>query len=156
MLHLGCLSRAASKDICVTVSDRIVTLTGFVDTPAEKAAAEHAVKGIEGVKGIADEIQVRQLSTLNDTDIVRDAVHAIESQTLVPEDRVTVTVSDGWVKLEGHVEWMYEKKVAESAVRNLPGVKGVFNEIEIVTKMNLDYGKERPDAAMWSGLLFSP
>jgi BON domain len=53
---------------------------------------------------------------------------------LVPKDRMTVTVSYGWVKLEGRVDWVYEKKVAESAVRNLLGVKGVFNEIEITPK----------------------
>jgi BON domain-containing protein len=134
MQHLQCLSATVLQDLGVIVSDGIVTLTGFVDTQAERLAAEYAVKGVNGVKGIADEIQVRQVSTLNDTEIARNAVHAIESQPLVPEDQITVTVSEGWVNLEGDVEWMYEKMVAESAVRNLLGVKGVFNEIEIAPK----------------------
>jgi osmotically-inducible protein OsmY len=149
MQHLGCLPRAVSQDIAVTVSDGIVTLIGFADTPAERLAAEHAVKGVDGVKGIADEIQVRQLSTLNDTDIARNAVHALERQALVPKDQITVAVSDGWVKLEGQVEWIYEKKVAESAVRNLFGVRGVFNEIEIVPKTDPECVKERIDPTLW-------
>jgi osmotically-inducible protein OsmY len=148
MQHLGCLSRAVLKDIGVSVSDGIVTLTGFVDTNAERLAAEHAVKGVDGVKGIADEIQVRQLSILNDTDIATNAVHAIERQPLVPKDKITVTVSEGWVKLEGHVEWMYEKKVAESAVRNLLGVRGVFNEIEIAMQIDPEPVKERDEATL--------
>jgi osmotically-inducible protein OsmY len=156
MQRLGCLSRAVSQDIGVTVSDGIVTLIGFVDTPAERGEAEHAVKGVAGVKGIADEIQVRRLSTLNDTDIARNAVQAIESQPLVPEDRITVIVSDGWVKLEGHVEWMYEKKVAESAVRNLPGVKGVFNEIEIAPPIGEERVKERGESVLWRSPLLMP
>jgi osmotically-inducible protein OsmY len=156
MQHLGCLSRAVLQDIGVTVSDGIVTLTGFVDTPAERRAAEHAVTGVDGVKGIADEIQVRRLATLNDTDIARNAVHAIESQPLVPQDRITVIVSNGWVKLEGRVEWMYEKKVAESVVRNLPGVKGVFNEIEIAPQIDQECVKERSESVLWRSPLLMP
>ncbi|MCI0390893.1 MAG: BON domain-containing protein, partial [Acidobacteria bacterium] len=114
--HLDWNPEVDSSEVDVSISEGIVTLTGFVDTNAEKLAAEHTVKGVYGVKGIANEIQIRQLSTLNDTDIARNAVHAIEIQALVPKDRITVTVTDGWVKLEGRVEWMYEKKLAESAV----------------------------------------
>jgi osmotically-inducible protein OsmY len=154
--HLRCLSGAVSKDIGVTASDGIVTLTGFVDTNAERLAAEHAIKGVDGIKGIADEIQVRQLSTLNDTDIARNAVRAIESQALVPKDRITVIVTEGWVKLEGRVEWMYEKKVAESAVRNLLGVRGVFNEITVVPKIHPEYARERSEAALWYSTLLMP
>jgi osmotically-inducible protein OsmY len=154
--HLGCLSEMVLKDIGITVSDGIVTLTGFVDTIAQRMAAEHAVKGVDGVKGVADEIQVRQHSTLNDTDIARNAVRAIESQAMVPKDRITITVNDGWVKLEGHVEWMYEKKVAESAVRNLLGVRGVFNEIEVTPKINSEFMKERSEPALWPSHQFTP
>lgn len=154
--HLGCLSGAVLKDIGVTVSDGIVTLTGFVDTDAERLAVEHAVKGVGGVKGIADEIQVRQLLTLDDTEIARNAVHAIESQALVPKDQITVTVSDGWVKLEGYVEWTYEKKVTESAVRNLLGVRGVFNEIEITPKINTECVKERIEPVLWRSSSLTP
>jgi osmotically-inducible protein OsmY len=146
MQHLQCLSETVLQDLGVIVSDGIVTLTGSVDTPAERLAAEYAVKGVAGVKGIADEIQVRQVSPLNDTEIARNTVHALESQPLVPRDQIMVTVSEGWVKLEGHVEWMYEKKVAESAVRNLLGVKGVFNDIEITPKKDPEYVS---DTAMW-------
>jgi osmotically-inducible protein OsmY len=148
MQHLGWFPEAVSKDMGVSFSDGIVTLTGVVDTYAERLAAEHAVKALYGVKGIANEIQVRQLSTLNDTDIARNAVHAIESQALVPEEQITVTVSEGWVKLEGRVEWMYEKKMAEVAVRNLLGVRGVFNEIEIEPRINPEWVKERIEAAL--------
>ncbi len=146
--HLDWNPEVDSSEVDVSISEGIVTLTGFVDTNAEKLAAEHTVKGVYGVKGIANEIQVRQHSTLNDTDIARNAVHAIEIQALVPKDRITVTVTDGWVKLEGRVEWMYEKKLAESAVQNLLGVRGVFNQIEVTPKIASERVKERIEAAL--------
>jgi osmotically-inducible protein OsmY len=47
----------------------------------------------------------------------------------VPSDKIKITVSNGWVTLEGKVEWQYQKNADESAVRYLTGVVGMSNLI---------------------------
>jgi len=123
------------EDIGVTVKDGVVTLTGSVDSYAEKSAAEQAAKRVTGVKALAVEIQVKLpgMSERTDADIGRAAENAIEWATWVPEDRIQVTVEQGWITLSGDVDWRYQKEAAENAVRYLTGVKGVSNLIDIIT-----------------------
>ncbi|MCI0338788.1 MAG: BON domain-containing protein [Acidobacteria bacterium] len=126
-----------STEIGVSGYEGVVTLTGFVDTYAEKLAAERAVKLVSGVRGIANDIQVRaSSSTLTDQDLTQIAVHALETRTNVPEDRIVVIVKDGNLVLEGEVEWAYQKESAEEAVKYLRGVRNVFNEIKIKPKIS--------------------
>jgi osmotically-inducible protein OsmY len=121
-----------STEIGVSVYEGVVTLTGFVDTYAEKLAAERAVKIVSGVRGIANDIQVRSNSTpLTDQDLTQIAIHALETRINVPEDKIKVIVKDGNLALEGEVEWAYQKEAAEEAVKYLHGVRNVFNEIKI-------------------------
>jgi osmotically-inducible protein OsmY len=54
----------------------------------------------------------------------------------VPHDRIKVTVRDGWITLEGEIEWKYQKEEAEAAVRNLTGVKGVTNLITVKPRIS--------------------
>ena len=123
---------ATSTEIGVSVYEGVVTLTGFVDTYAEKLAAERAVKIVSGVRGIANDIQVMSNSTaLTDQDLTQIAIHALETRINVLEDKIKVIVKDGNLALEGEVEWAYQKEAAEEAVKYLHGVRNVFNEIEI-------------------------
>ncbi|HBB96302.1 MAG TPA: ornithine aminotransferase, partial [Blastocatellia bacterium] len=46
-----------------------------------------------------------------------------------------VIVKDGWVTLEGAVEWQYQKNTADSAVRKVKGVKGVTNVVTVKPKV---------------------
>ena len=55
-------------------------------------------------------------------------------RALVPDDRVKITVKDGWISLSGNVEWGYQRTGAESAVKYLTGVKGVTNDIAVKAK----------------------
>jgi osmotically-inducible protein OsmY len=123
------------EDIGVIVKDGVVTLTGSVDSYAEKSAAEQAAKRVAGVKALAVEIEVKLpgMSERTDADIARAAENALEWDTLVPEDRVKVTVEQGRITLTGDVDWRYQKEAAENAVRYLTGVKGVSNLIDIIT-----------------------
>jgi osmotically-inducible protein OsmY len=123
--------------IGVAVEDGVVTLTGYVDSLAEKWAAEHAVKRVFGVKAVAEEIEVRlpALSQRTDADIARSAANALEWNVLVPHDRITVTVEDGWVTLDGEVDWLFQKGAAEDAVRYLTGVRGVANHVTVKPKV---------------------
>ncbi len=118
-------------DIAVAVKDGVVTLSGYVPTYWEKDAAEKAAKRVYGVKAVANDIQVKLFTTRTDPEIARDAVHELESHVSIPADRIKVTVKNGWVTLEGTVDWQYQKSLAESSVKKLKGVLGVSNNIEL-------------------------
>jgi osmotically-inducible protein OsmY/prolyl-tRNA editing enzyme YbaK/EbsC (Cys-tRNA(Pro) deacylase) len=119
--------------IGVAVEDGVVTLSGHVPSYAEKWTAEHVVKRVAGVCGVANEIAVRLpgASVRTDSDIARAALLALEWDVYVPKQRVTVTVGDGWIKLEGTVDSQHQKLAAARAVRALTGVKGVTNLIAV-------------------------
>ena len=104
-----------AREIGLTASDGVITLTGFVNSYAEKLAAEQTVKRVRGVRAVADDIQVRLRDERTDSEIARDAVHALEAHTSVP-NQITVTVRHGFLTLEGTVEWMYQRAAAGSAV----------------------------------------
>jgi len=121
-------------DVGVAVKNGIVTLTGTVASYAMKFAAERAAKRVDGVKAVANDIQVKLPfeKTRTDTDIAEAAVNALKWDVEVPADRIKVTVHNGWVTLEGDVEWNFEREAAERDVRYLTGVKGVTNLIKVV------------------------
>jgi osmotically-inducible protein OsmY len=123
--------KITSSDIAVAVKDGVVTLSGFVPSYWEKDAAEKAAKRVYRVRGVANDIQVKRASTRTDPEIARDAVHELESHISIPSDRIKVTVKNGWVALEGNVDWQYEKTLAESSVKKLKGVMGITNNIEV-------------------------
>jgi osmotically-inducible protein OsmY len=122
-----------ASDIAVTVKDGVVTLAGFVKSYTDKYEAEAAAKRVAGVTGIANDIEVRlpSIDERPDPDIARDAVGALKSQLPLSSEHIKVVVKNGWVNLEGQVEWQYQKNTAESAVRRIKGVKGVTNMIQL-------------------------
>lgn len=123
------------RRIGVAVSDGIVTLSGEVTSFAEKWNAERAVERVEGVRGIANEIEVRLAGERSDTDIAKAAADALDWNSLVPSGAVTVRVENGWVTLRGEVEHDYQRRAAERAVRYLEGVRGVTNLITVTPKV---------------------
>lgn len=118
--------------IGVAVKDGVVTLTGHIETHAEKHAAEKALRRVAGVKAIALELDVRLSPEhrRSDTDIAVAAEQSLKWNTLVP-DQVRLTVDKGWVTLRGEVEWDFQRRSAEKAVRSLTGVVGISNEITL-------------------------
>src|SRR5687767_6130798 len=124
--------------IGVAVKNGVVTLTGHVPSYAEKYAAERAAKRVHGVRAVANELDVKLpgSSERTDEDVAAAAVSALSLNTLVPDDKIKVTVTDGWVKLEGTVEWQYERDAAENAVRYLTGVKGVVNLVTVKPRVS--------------------
>jgi osmotically-inducible protein OsmY len=119
------------RQIGVAVADGIVTLTGEVSSFIEKWNAERAVERVSGVRGIANELEVKSAAQRSDTDIARSAADALKWNVMVPAERVTVKVKNGWVTLSGEVTWDYQRRAADRAVRTLPGVRGVSNLITI-------------------------
>lgn len=122
-----------STAIGVSVKNGIVTLTGHIETYSEKWAVERAVKRVGGVKAIALEMDVRlsPAHLRSDTDIAEAAELALKWHTLVPTDAVRITVDNGWITLQGNVEWDFERRAVENAVRDLKGVVGLSNEIHV-------------------------
>jgi osmotically-inducible protein OsmY len=119
-----------AEDIAVIAAEGVVTLTGYVDSYAEKISAEETIKRVRGVRGIANDIEVRLRDQRTDPEMTKDAVRALESHTGVPQS-VTVTVRHGLMTLEGRVPWKYQKDAAESAVASVRGVRGITNLIQI-------------------------
>jgi osmotically-inducible protein OsmY len=122
-------------EIGVAVKDGVATLSGSVDVYAQKCAAEHAVQRVSGVRGVANELEVRLPfdHERSDTDIAHAAVNALTWDDEVPTT-VCVTVDQGWVRLIGTVEWQFQKAAAERVVRTLAGVRGVTNLVAILPK----------------------
>lgn len=122
-----------STDIAVSVKNGVVTLSGYTRSYTQRWEAERTVKKVAGVLGVANDIEVR-LPVFNqrpDPEIARDAVNAVRAELPYSSEHIRVICRDGWLTLEGHVEWNYAKERAENAVRRVRGVKGVTNLIEV-------------------------
>lgn len=124
-----------ASDIGVTTKDGIVSLTGNVKNYAEKYSAVHAAERVAGVRAVADEMKVDlpSMHVRNDQDIAKAALNALEWDVLVPNKQIKVKVDNGWITLEGDVDYKYQQTAAENAVRNLIGVKGVADLINLKT-----------------------
>lgn len=127
------LTRSIATQIGVAVNDGVVTLSGLVDTYTQKLAAEQAAQRVAGVTVVAVDIEVKVKSehVRSDSEIAEAAKNALKWHSAVNEDQVEIKIDNGWVFLDGNVEWEYLKKAAEIAVRDLTGVKGVSNRIVV-------------------------
>jgi osmotically-inducible protein OsmY len=122
-----------AENVGVAVDDGVVTLSGAVESFAQKWAAERATKRVAGVKAFAENIEVKlpPYSRRTDADIARSVANVLEWNVDVPHEQIKVMVQDGWVTLSGEVEWLYQKNAAYDAIRNLTGVRAVTNQIVV-------------------------
>jgi osmotically-inducible protein OsmY len=139
-----------AADIGVAVENGVATLTGHVPTYAQKATIEDVVRRVAGVKGIAQEIEVRPFGANQtaDDEIAKRALYMINWNTAVPKNAVQVKVQKGWVTLTGNVEWHYQKIAAGNAVRGLAGVSGVSNIIDLKPRVSVSDVKKRIQDAL--------
>lgn len=139
-----------ATDVAVAVKNGVVMLTGFVRSYSEKFEAEAAAKRVAGVVGVANDIEVRLPSTTEraDPEIAREAVAAIRSQLPYSSEHIRVVVKNGWVTLEGGVEWNYQRETAENAVRRIKGVKGVSNLIRLQPRAAAEEIKRKIEEAL--------
>jgi len=135
--------------IGVIVKDGVVTLTGHVLSYAEKYGAEKAAKRVYGVKAVADELDVKLpgSSKRTDEDIAQACVNALKFNYSVPNEKIKILVSKGWVTLEGEVEWQYQREAATNAVRCLTGVTGVSTSITLKAHVSPSDVKDKIEAA---------
>jgi osmotically-inducible protein OsmY len=138
-----------ASDIAVSVKSGVVSLTGYVRSYTDKYEAESAAKRVAGVVGVANDLEVRMPSVDErpDPDIARDAVTAIKAQLPISWENIKVVVKNGWVTLEGSVEWQYQKNTAETAVRRIKGVKSVINSITLRPRVEPDDIKRKIEDA---------
>jgi len=138
-----------ASDIGVSVDEAVVTLRGNVASYAEKMTAERVALRLYGVKAVANDLAVHLVSAFErtDTEIAQAAVTALKWNTMVPNDRVTVTVSNGWLALNGTLDWQYQKDVAARTVRDLTGVKGVSNDIIVKPRVKTVDVRDKIEAA---------
>lgn len=135
--------------IGVSVDGGVVTLRGDVGSYAARSAAERVALRVYGVKAIANDLTVRLVTGFerNDTDIAHAAVTSLTWNAVIPQDRVTLTVSNGWLTLSGTLDWQYQKEAAACAVRDLTGVKGVTNSITVKPHVQAGDIKAKIEAA---------
>ena len=127
----------SASQIGVAVKNGIVTLSGMVDTYAKKLSAEKAAKKVAGVKAVAEDIQVGISPDFKktDTEIAEAILNALKWNTAVQNEEIKVRVEDGHVKLDGEVEWEYQRSSARSAIENVNGVRSVLNLITLKPKL---------------------
>ena len=125
-----------ATDIGVAVRNGVVALTGFVRSWGQRTEAERDAKRIAGVVGVANDIEVRLplIDERPDPDLARDAVSALKSELPYSSENIKVVAKNGWITLEGAVEWNYARERAESAVKRIRGVRGVTNSVQIKPK----------------------
>jgi osmotically-inducible protein OsmY len=122
-----------ATDIAIAVKDGVVTLTGFVRSFRQRRTAEQDVKRVRGVLAIVNDIAVRLpiIHRRPDPEIARNAVEALKNELPLSWEKIKVIVENSQLRLEGRVEWDYQRRRAEEAVSRVRGVGGVTNDIEI-------------------------
>jgi osmotically-inducible protein OsmY len=150
MAELKWEPRVKPNEIGVMVKDGVVTLTGWVDSYTNRWAAEEAAHRVRGVKAVANDIEVKLPSSdqKTDPDIAAAAVRALEWDAFLSIDKLDVTVSKGWVTLQGEVEWQFQRDEAERVVRRLTGVKGVSNLIGVKPRVTPSDIKKKIEQAL--------
>lgn len=134
--------------IAVAVKDGVVTLTGFTKNYMDSYYAEKAAKRVSGVKGVANDIQVQLASDRTDPEIAEEAVKAIKRELPATSDNIKVVVKNGYLTLEGDVEWYYQKEWAERAVRPITGIKSITNLIHVKPRVSPSDVKRKIEDAL--------
>lgn len=122
-----------AAEIGVTAIDGVVTLTGTVDSYAKKSEAEEAAKKVSGLKALVEKIEIKFSSTWkkDDAEIANEILNALKWDWEIPSEDIIVKVENGWVRLDGEVQWNYQREAAKKAVKQLSGVLGVTNDIKL-------------------------
>lgn len=138
-----------AADLGVTVEDGIVTLSGYVPSYFQKLIAERAVKRLKAVRGVVDRIEVRLMAAPHaDEAIARRAADLIDWDIAVPPGAVKVGVNEGFVTLTGEVRWQYQRLAAERGIRQLAGVRGLYNQIALKPAVQTSDVKKRIEEAL--------
>ncbi len=124
------------EEIGVIAKEGIITLTGIVDCYIKKLEAEEAARNVEGVKAVVEKIEIRfkGAGQMPNAEMANQVLSALKSNVEVPDNKVRVKVEEGWVTLEGNLAWNYQKESAKKSANNIIGIRGITNNIEIISE----------------------
>ena len=138
-----------AAEVGVSVESGAVSLRGEVDSYAAKWAAIDATKRVAGVRAVVEDLTVKLPGTYqhSDSEIAQAAATTLTWDVRIPRT-VTAKVENGWLTLEGNVEWNYQREAAGRAVRYLLGVVGVTNAIGMTADASSVLVEESVKAAL--------
>jgi len=88
------------------------------------------------VKALANDMKVKPVREPTDPEIARDAAHAMKINVTVPEEKIEALVNEGFVTLEGTVDWAFQRRGAESCIRIVDGVRGVVDHLKVKSRVS--------------------
>jgi osmotically-inducible protein OsmY len=143
-------SRTDATHVNVTVDDGTVTLTGHVSSFPSIFLVREAVRRVNGVKVIADDLTLHLPSShaRDDTDIAHSIVHVLDCNVSGPEATVQAEVSHGHVILTGTVDWQHQREHVENQVAHVRGVRGISNQINLTLRPTPDNVKSQIEEAL--------
>src|SRR3984893_11835743 len=142
-----------ATDVAVAVHNGVVALTGFVRSYMQKTQAERDAKRVAGTLAVANDVEVRlpYINKRPDPEIARDAVQKLQNELPYSSQYIKVTARDGWLTLEGSLEWNYPRDRAEKAGRSVRGVTGVTNDITLKPRVPASDVKQKIEEALKRG-----
>lgn len=145
----------SGAQIGVSVVDGIVTLSGAVDSYAKKMEVEKAAKQVHGVLAIVEkiEIEIHGKKEQGDQHIAADVLRALDRNSSITSNLITVTVEKGWVTLEGELQRNYQKEAIYGTIYHIDGIKGIKNYLKIKTRLEETIERKDIERAMlrnWS------
>jgi osmotically-inducible protein OsmY len=122
-------ARAPARQLHVRVAQSVITLTGTVDTSAERDDAQRCVEGLRGVRRIDNQIQVREGS--EPAKVKRAIESALARHAARGVARLEIAVGDGHVLVGGSVRSEADRRTIVGAIRGLRGVVAVEDRLVI-------------------------
>jgi osmotically-inducible protein OsmY len=139
-----------ASHITVSVKEGIVTLTGYVSSYIHKKNAERAAKRVKGVQAVVDDIELKLPGSgyRTDLEITETALSMLRYNALIPKDKIKLVVDNGWITLDGEVDWQSQKIAAENALKYMVGIKGITNNVIVKPAIRVSEIKSRIQSAL--------
>jgi osmotically-inducible protein OsmY len=134
-------SDVPALDVNVDTDHQVVTLFGSVPSETSKKLAENAVKKVDGVRAVKNELQIVPQSMAKaveetDDNLQKAIDHKLESRAELRDAKIDVEVSKGVARLTGSVASQSDRLLALSTTRGVPGVRSVIDELQVTPPMS--------------------
>jgi osmotically-inducible protein OsmY len=130
--------RVDAREVGVAVAGHHVTLTGAVDSVAEKRAARQDAESVPGVECVTDEMTIKNFVRVPDEELAAAVHNALLRDAYVEASGVEVYASNGEVRLDGTVATYAERKAAADVAWWTPGVINVENLLLVTDEAFVD------------------
>jgi hyperosmotically inducible protein len=135
--------RVKGRQVHVETQNGVLMLRGKVDSNEAKAAAADVSKGIEGVKGVKNELQVvapseRAAVNADDKQISKSVEDRFKQDPQLRNAKIDAKVNAGVVALTGEVKSIDTSARASEVARSVPGVRYVKNDLTYASRSSLE------------------